>query len=197
MKVTRRQSMLWAIATGIDLKVCAQESSSLSTLPSDSKSPKHLQRYLAQPRLVGTGTFSVWGLEIYEATLWSVAKTFNPEQWSMQPFALELRYARGFDGKDIAKRSVEEIDKQSILGNEKYATWLKTLEVIFPDVRKNQTITGIYAADQTAHFLLDGKFIGSIHNAELSQRFFAIWLSPKTSAPKLRMSLLSGTTQTE
>lgn len=151
---------------------------------------KSLQAYLAQPKVVGQGTYRVWGLDIYQATLWHNESGFQADQWPTQRFALELRYARDFDGPDIAKRSIEEMHKQSPLLPDKARLWLKTLEAWMPNVKKNQTLTGIHVPGEATVFLHNHVPIGSIGDAELSRRFFAIWLSPQTSAPQLRKSLL-------
>ncbi len=41
-----------------------------------------------------------------------------------------------------------------------------------------------------AIFYLNNKFIGKINDTQLAQYFFDIWLSPKTSDPKMRQALL-------
>ena len=58
--------------------------------------------HLTDYATVGSGTLRVFGLRIYDATLWSPGGNWAPDQ----PFALELRYARSFDGTAIARRSV-------------------------------------------------------------------------------------------
>jgi hypothetical protein len=64
----------------------------------------HLSGYAT----VGSGTLRYFGLRIYDATLWSPGGVWA----SGQPFALELRYARSFDGAAIARRSIEEMRAQ-------------------------------------------------------------------------------------
>jgi hypothetical protein len=40
-------------------------------------------------------------------------------------------------------------------------------------------------------FLLNGKPFGEVRDAEFSSLFFGIWLSPGTSEPAMRQSLLA------
>jgi hypothetical protein len=96
-----------------------------------------------------------------------------------------------FDGKDIAKRSVDEMHRQSPLSPETMNAWLKALEALFPNVLKGQSLTGIYVPNSSAQFLFNNKPLGKIADAELAKRFFAIWLSPQTSAPELRKKLFA------
>ena len=195
MQLSRRQSLVFGLATGFNFCAAAQDNALKNALSPDLEISKHLQHHLIAPRVVGKGLFSVWGLDIYQATLWGGEKMLHSENWQTQRLALELRYARDFDGKDIAKRSIDEIHAQSPLTQDKAQAWLNTLEGLFPSVRKNHTLTGIYLPAASSPFLFNDKVIGSINDAELVQRFFAIWLSPKTSAPKLRRQLLGGTSQ--
>lgn len=190
LNLTRRQSIAIGLAAGFVLPAIAQDNPVKSPWPAELKIAKSLQNYLTTPRVLGKGTYSVWGLDIYHATLWGSEKIMHPDQWHTQRLALELRYARDFDGKDIAKRSVDEMHMQSPLAQDKAQAWLKTLESLFPNVRKDQTLTGIYLPGANSQFLSNENPIGSINDPDLAQRFFAIWLSPKTSAQKLRKALL-------
>jgi hypothetical protein len=128
---------------------------------------------------------------VYWASLWSGENMLRPDQWQTQRLALELRYLRDFDGKDIAKRSVDEMHMQSPLSAETSSVWLKALEALFPNVRKGQSLTGIYVPNAGAQFLFNNKPLGTLADAELAKRFFAIWLSPQTSAPELRKKLFA------
>ena len=150
-----------------------------------------LQPHLNTPRLVGQAKYSFWGFDVYWASLWSEDNPLRSDQWHTQRLALELRYLRDFDGKDIAKRSVDEMHKQSPLSPETSSAWLKALEALFPNVRKGQSLTGIYVPNSSAQFLFNNKPLGKIADAELAKRFFAIWLSPQTSAPELRKKLFA------
>ena len=63
-------------------------------------------------RRVATTRLTVWGFQVYDATLW-ITEGFRPELWAQRPFALELGYLRDFDGEDIAKRSLDEMRRSA------------------------------------------------------------------------------------
>ena len=153
---------------------------------------KRLQPYLQTPTLIGQGRYTYWGFDVYNASLWASEATLVPEQWGNQRIALELQYLRDFNGADIAKRSIDEMHAQNALSKSKAGIWLKTLEGIFPNVAKGQSLTGIYIPNAGAQFLFDNTVIGEIKDTELSKRFFDIWLAPQTSAPDLRKKLFAG-----
>lgn len=150
---------------------------------------KYLQDPLKSPRLVGKGNYTYWGFDVYSASLWTSDIALKPIDWAEQRLALDLLYLRDFAGKDIAKRSIDEILKQSPISEEKANAWLKTLETVFPNVHKGENLTGVYIPNSGAQFFFNGKPVGIVNDLELVKRFFAIWLSPQTSAPELRLKL--------
>ena len=153
---------------------------------------KRLQPYLQTPTLIGQGKYTYWGFDVYNASLWAAEMPIAPDQWANQRIALELQYLREFTGADIAKQSIDEMHAQSALPKNKAAVWLKTLDGIFPNVGKGQSLTGIYIPNTGAQFLFNNTSIGEIKDLELARRFFDIWLSPQTSAPDLRKLLFAG-----
>ncbi|MEY2681970.1 MAG: hypothetical protein RIQ66_531, partial [Pseudomonadota bacterium] len=106
------------------------------------------------------------------------------------PFALELTYARDFNGSSIAERSIDEIKRLGIGSAEQHQAWRSRMQAIFPNVRSGDRIRGIHRPGSGASFTLNDKPIGSIDDAEFARAFFAIWLDPKTSEPSLRKELL-------
>ena len=190
MHRNRRQTLTLALLIGL-LKVTPLGAQGKpSNL--DPTRIKRLQPYLQTPTLIGQGKYTYWGFDVYNASLWANEASLAPEQWVNQRIALELQYLRDFNGADIAKRSMDEMHAQNALPKNKAGIWLKTLEGIFPNVAKGQSLTSIYIPNTGAQFLFDNTVIGEIKDTELSKRFFDIWLAPQTSAPDLRKRLFAG-----
>lgn len=160
------------------LALCAALGAQASPLP-------HLPGFEA----VGSGTLRVLGLRIYDATLWAPRGVWA----SSQPFALELRYARSFDGAAIARRSIEEIRAQRSLPETTLARWEAQLAAIFPDVRDGDRLIGVRTPGEGAAFYQGTRPIGRIADETLADAFFDIWLAPATRAPELRARLLGAT----
>ena len=152
--------------------------------------PSQIHTEIPQARLAGQGTFRWFGLKIYDAQLWVGRDGYRP-QASAVKFALDLRYARSLQGKKIAEASDEQIAKLNLGSAQQRATWKAAMTQVFPDVQDGSHLTGIYLPNQGARFYLDGKPIGDIMDADFAQAFFAIWLSPNTTAPQLRDALLN------
>jgi len=135
---------------------------------------------------VGSGTLRFFGLRVYDATLWSPRGVWA----NGQPFALELRYARNFQGADIAKRSIQEMRGQRSIAEATLARWEQQMRAIFPDVREGDRLIGVRQPGQGAVFYQDARRLGRIDDEAFADAFFDIWLHPATSEPALRARLL-------
>ena len=136
---------------------------------------------------VGSGTLRVFGLRIYDATLWSPGGVWS----SGQQYALELRYARSFEGAAIAQRSIEEIRAQHPHPAVKLARWEQQMRELFPDVKAGDRLTGVRIPGQGAAFYSGTRKLGQIDDEGFADAFFGIWLAPTTRAPDLRARLLN------
>ncbi len=173
--LTRRQTLL-ALAC-LPLGVAAQTAapSELSALPG--------------ARLLGQGRLTFFGLSVYSAKLW-VADGFKPDDFLSHPAALELEYARSLVGKLIAERSLVEMKRVGEVPQDKAEPWRAAMTQLFPDVNKGDRITGLHQPGEGMRFFFNGKPRGDIRDAAFARLFTGIWLSPRTSEPKLRQALL-------
>ena len=145
-----------------------------------------VNKYIDNASEVGSAKFEFVFWDVYFATLYASGGSFD----ARKPYALSLHYLRDFDGKDIAERSAKEMKQQGFDDKQKLAEWENAMQDVFPDVKKGQTITGVADASGQALFYLDEQQIGVIADPDFTQKFFDIWLSEKTSEPKLRKKLL-------
>lgn len=134
----------------------------------------------------------VWGFEVYDARLFTV-NGFNAEQFGDHRFGLELSYLRSFKGSDIAQRSIDEMRNVTEVTPAQADGWLKAMSAIFPDVQRGDRITGVHLPGSGARFYLNDRLLGDIADEAFSRSFFGIWLSPKTSQPRMRETLIGQT----
>lgn len=153
-------------------------------------SPPELAAELPGAALRGTGTLRFLGLHIYDIRLWSPAPP--AADTSGQPLALELIYARSLVGEQIASRSITEMKRIGTFSEAQQAQWLAAMTRLFPDVTTGDRLTGVQRPGQAARFHLNGQYRGEVADADFARLFFGIWLSPRTSEPKLRARLLGG-----
>ena len=148
-----------------------------------------VQQALGAPVLSGSGKFTYWGFHVYDAWLWVGARGLDPKILD-QPFALVLRYARDFSGKDIADRSAEEIAKLGIGSAAQQAAWAAWMQANIPNVKEGDTLTGLYQPDGGLTLLLNGKRVAANEDPSFARAFFSIWLDERTTGPALRAALL-------
>ena len=150
-----------------------------------------LDTALPQHRLIGKGRLAVWGFQVYDARLWALP-SFKPDNLPAHPFALELAYLRDFASRDIAERSITEMRRSADLTETHAKAWINEMLRVIPDIKKGDRVMGIHRPGTGAQLLVNGKASGEIRDAEFARLFFGIWLSPKTSEPKVRLALLAG-----
>ncbi len=139
-----------------------------------------------EPAAVGAGTLRFMGFALYDGKLWSPSGRWEADA----PYALELVYARAFEGDDIARRSIEEIRRLRTLDDATASRWGLRLQAIFPDVKTGDRLTGVRVPGEGARFYAGERYLGRIDDERLADAFFAIWLDPRTRAPDLRRKLL-------
>ena len=140
-----------------------------------------------QPKLtkVGEGLMTFWGFDVYDISYWSMVNDWKPDTH----YALALTYKRNFVKKDIVNRSIEEMRGQG-WDEAKLQKWRADLDKVLVDVSKGDVLIGLNLPGEGAVFYKKDTETGRWSDPELSQAFFGIWLSPKTSAPKVRKKLL-------
>lgn len=134
----------------------------------------------------GEGDLKFFGFKVYDARLWTQLKPHSPSE----VFALQLVYEMSFKGRDIAERSLAEMRKVGYKDEQKLKRWGEEMLRIFPDVKKGDALIGVSVPGKGAKFYSRDKLIAIAEDAEFAKAFFDIWLSEKTSEPKLREKLL-------
>jgi Chalcone isomerase-like len=172
------------------IAVCAMfywASSAFALQNADAK-PAELAA-LPNARSVGVAQLKVWGFKVYDARLWAELE-FNPQDYARRAFALEINYLRSFDNDAVAERSIQEMRGIGSMSEAQATQWLAQMRKIFPDIAIGDRLVGLHKPGIGAIFSFNGKPVGEILDPEFARLFFGIWLSPKTSAPQLRRSLL-------
>lgn len=156
--------------------------------PTPSPGPA-LSTALQDQTRTGTARMRYWGFDVYDAHLY-VARGFDIQRFEEQRFGLELNYLRGFKGADIAERSLEEMKGLATLDPTQAQRWRNAMSALFPNVQSGDRLTGVHVPGSGARFYLNGQWLGEIADDTFSRLFFGIWLSPKTSQPRLREALI-------
>jgi hypothetical protein len=137
-------------------------------------------------RVLGEGRLRFLGLHVYDSSLWVPG-----EAWSaQQPFALDIRYAMNIRGRDLTERSLVEMRRLGHRDPEKLRRWEAEMGRVFPDIRPGDRLVGVSLPGREARFYSQDRFLGTVADPEFARAFFAIWLHPETSEPRLRAQML-------
>lgn len=151
--------------------------------------PKQVTQTIDGAKLMGYGTLRWFGLRVYDGQLWANSEPadFN---YKRDPSWLELKYARDFDGSDIAERSIDEMEAIGAGTEVQRQAWLNKLNSIFPNVKKGHTLSALFTPGKGMQLFRNGQPLAKIEDQELAEAFMGIWLDPKTSAPEMRRELI-------
>ena len=146
---------------------------------------------LQNKQVMGSARLRVWGFDVYDMRL-KAGPSFDTARFADGPLALELNYLRNLKGADIAERSLDEMRNLETIDPAQAEIWLAAMRNLFPDVKKGDRLAGIHQPGRGASFYLNDRLLGEVADPRFSRLFFGIWLSPKTSQPALRETLLQG-----
>jgi hypothetical protein len=150
--------------------------------------PTELGGEISAAKPYGSGSLSWLVFTAYDATLWTDAP-----QWSMNaPFALTLRYRMSFTTEELVERTAEEMKKVAPnLSKEAIARYASALTRAFPAVKDGDRITALHMPGRGVRFFRNGVSTAEIADGTFADPFFGVWLSPRTSEPRLRAALLN------
>ena len=180
---SRRQIVLGLPVLMAALTSAAKE----PTLP--SLIPKEIANAFDSPRRFGASRlrFMVW--DVYDIALWT-GPDFESSNFIKFPFALELTYLRSIKGIDIANQSIKEMQRLGAMSKSQESQWLLSMQSAFPNVQSGDRLCGLHQPSQRTRFFHNGALRTEIEDAAFAPYFFGIWLSDKTSEPRLRSELL-------
>ena len=138
-------------------------------------------------KALGGGMLRFMGFQVYNVYLWTPAgASFDRSK----PYALDLQYLRTFTAKKLAERSIDEMRGQGTGSEAVYPKWLGEMERLFADVKEGDRLTGVVTPTKTSKFFFNGAYRGEVIDPAFADAFFGIWLSEKSSQPRVRNLLL-------
>lgn len=131
-------------------------------------------------------TFLFWS--VYDSRLYSLDGQYTDGQ---RPLRLEIQYLLDVDADDLVSRTLEEWQHQQ-LRHPRQQQWGTQLASIWPDIREGDVLAIELDAGGGNAFYLNGELLGAVEDDAFGPQFLAIWLSPATSQPELRLALIGG-----
>lgn len=116
-------------------------------------------------------------LKAYDVYLCTNYKEYlYPEEIFMTDFSLIVNYNMNFDKDELSKSSIEEINRYYNVNQKDQNRYYDQLMLIFPDVRKGDTIEAKYSKNRVVSFYHNKSLTGKITEAKFSKIFLDIWL---------------------
>ena len=137
-------------------------------------------------QMVGEARLKVMFWPVYDSRLYSPDGSYESGQ---RPLRLDIEYLRDIDAEDLVAHTRKEWERLEVADASRQP-WLDTLGRLWPDVGENDVLSLVVDEQERSTFLLNGEPLGEIVDPEFGENFLGIWLSPDTSRPELRLSLL-------
>lgn len=137
-------------------------------------------------QMVGEARLQFMFWPVYDSRLYSLTGAFQEGQ---RPLRLEIEYLRAVDSSDLVEHTRKEWERTRSLTTAE-REWLQVLARLWPDVGRNDILAFELDGQGVSTFALNGQVLGEIDDPAFGERFVAIWLSPETSRPEMRLSLL-------
>lgn len=137
-------------------------------------------------QLVGETRLKFMFWSVYDARLYTDNGQYEEGK---RPLRLSLQYLLDIESEALVSRTRDEWDTQS-LSHPRQEQWLQQLAGMWPDITEKDEITLHVDADNLSTFYFNGEVLGTIEDPEFGQHFLAIWLSPNTTRPDMRLALL-------
>ena len=141
---------------------------------------------LADLKEVGKAKLEVFIFDVYYSTLYSANGKYSEDNY---PMALDIEYLRNIKAKDLVDTTQEEWQK---LGFEesRIANWIPLIERVWPDIKKGDKLLFRVENDGASEFYFNSESLKKIDDISFGKAFLAIWLSEKSSYPKVRKKLI-------
>ena len=147
---------------------------------------ENIAQPLGELETVGTAKLRVLFFDIYTSEL----KTESGEYTDgIRPIQLKIIYERNIKSSALIKQTKKEWDAQ-MANDRNQPSWIKTLESIWPNIKSGDTITFELYKNEKNQFFYNGQAIGNVNDPNFGEKFLDIWLSPKTTRPKIRREML-------
>ena len=135
---------------------------------------------------VGEAKLEVLFWDVYTSTLYSDNGRYKEGQL---PLRLDIQYLIDIKSNALVARTAEEWDALG-LEHENREEWLSSLAALWPDVSKHDVLTIELDDNRRSTFYRNGELLGTIEDRAFGASFLDIWLSPDTTRPNLRASLI-------
>ncbi len=149
--------------------------------------PAPVQSQAPGIRPLGRGRQTVWGIRVYDATLWVVGDRFVPAE----PHALDVEAGKSVSADTLVKTSMDEMSRLKLGNAAQLAAWRQELKRLMPSVRSGDQVVIFCPNEGSTLIYYNGRSQGEVDDATLCPAIMNVWLHPASQSPEMRKSLLA------
>jgi hypothetical protein len=134
----------------------------------------------------GKGRHSLWGIRVYDATLWIV----GPQYSAAAPHALDIEPGRAVPSDTLVKSAIAEMRDLKVGDERQLGIWQAEMRKLVPNLKQGDQIV-IFCPDtrRTLAYVNDSS-TGAIDDPSFCPAVMSVWLHPQTKHQAMRKSLL-------
>jgi hypothetical protein len=174
-----------ALAVIVLLFTTARTFASSAIVPKPLPAPVQSQAPGIRP--LGSGRERVWGIHVYDATLWVVGDRFIPAE----PHALEVEANRTVAANALVKASLDEMSRLKLGNASQLSAWRHELTGLMPNVSAGDQVVVFCPTDARTQMFYNGQSRGEVDDATLCPAIMNVWLHPASKSKDLRKALLA------
>ncbi len=148
--------------------------------------PAPVQSQAPGIRPLGRGRQSVWGVRVYDATLWVVGDRFT----SAQPHALDVEPGRSVSSDTLVNNAMGEMRRLNLGDASQLASWSLEMRRLIPNVKSGDQVVVFCPSEAKTVAYYNGRIQGEVNDATLCPAIMNVWLHPASQNQAMRKSLL-------
>jgi hypothetical protein len=138
-------------------------------------------------RPLGRGRQTVWGIRVYDATLWVVGIRFTPAE----PHAIDVEAGKSVSADTLIKTVMDEMSRLKLGDAPQLAAWRQELTRLIPSVSSGDQIVVFCPSEAKTLVYYNGRSQGEVDDATLCPAIMSVWLHPASQNKEMRKSLLA------
>ncbi len=142
----------------------------------------------AELKVVGQAEMRWLMFPLYRVTLKTIDGQYQANRF---PQMLDIVYLRNIAKQDLLTATDGEWKGLGVPFSQR-KEWIRQLGNLWPSIKRGDRLAFQVTQQGSNYFLYNGKKIGGVADKQFSEAFLSIWLSPKTSRPRIRQRLLAG-----
>jgi Chalcone isomerase-like len=149
--------------------------------------PAPVQSHAPGIRPLGRGRHTVWGVRVYDATLWVVGDRFTPAE----PHALDVEPSRSVSADTLVNNAMDEMRRLKLGDMSQLASWRLEMRRLLPNVKSGDQVVVFCPSEAKTLAYYNGRIQGEVDDATLCPAIMNVWLHPASKNQEMRKSLLA------